>query len=157
MLRHSQPIDVDSRVMHVAPVTSSHTWRRPFRPPMLQRTLSGTFERSFCWCQVDEQSLPGHTLTHAHHMAYRRLCLTESIGPTRRGVIIKQSTGRMSTSHWCLQRMIKVRTDKRSEVSTRSKSRPQRVQKTVNDKRPHANMLRIQNTRTHVRRMRTLG
>ena len=28
------------------------------------------------------------------------------------------------------------------EVSTHSKSRPQRVQKTVNDKRPHANMLR---------------
>ena len=39
VLRRSQPIDEYSRIMHVAPVTSSHTVRRPFGPPLLQRTL----------------------------------------------------------------------------------------------------------------------
>ena len=71
VLRRSQPLDDDSRVMHVAPVTSSHTWRRPFGPPLLQRILSEAFERSFCWCHVVEQSLLAHTLTHANHMTYR--------------------------------------------------------------------------------------
>ena len=40
VLRRSQPIDDDPRVMHVAPVTFSHTCRRPFAPPLLQRTLA---------------------------------------------------------------------------------------------------------------------
>ena len=71
VLRRSQPIDEDSRAMHVAPVTSSHTWRRPFGPPLLQRTLSEAFESSFCRCHVDEQPLPAHTSTHAHHMTHR--------------------------------------------------------------------------------------
>ena len=42
------------------------------------------------------------------------------------------------------------------EVSTRSKSRPQRVQKTVNDKRPHANMLRAGPAPGHLAELRTL-
>ena len=45
VLRRSQPIDDDSKVMHVAPVTSSHTWRRHFGPPLLQLSLSLSLKR----------------------------------------------------------------------------------------------------------------